>query len=450
MAKKIFQDIVPQRSIRHIPLSHKRSDELIENEQIPHEEPRIDDEPEAPVNHRSRPTKNIQPHTWLWFIVFLSVGFLVFVFSFIFSGAQITISPRVEAVHVNASFVAFTNSADSFSYEVLTLEKTETKKIEASGVEKVERKASGVITIANAGSVAQRFVKNTRIQSAKGMMYRLDLSVTVPARKIKVGASPISGTIDVSVHADAAGDSYNISDSSTFTIPGLKGTPKFGLLTAKIKTAIKGGFIGTVKKVAVGEEDAARTELQNTIKGDLVRDAFSKKTDGYVLYPQAVFLNFTRATSSEESDSADTSTVAVTGTLHAIIFKKARLAEEIAKQTIHDYTGNPISIDTIENLTFSIKNQNQFTLGGKNPLSFTLAGDGTAHWLYSETVLRDTLAGKNKADLRSVLDAFPAITKMDVIIRPFWKHEFPTDAKKIHIKVNETTTTTNSSAAPKP
>src|SRR3989344_6529655 len=175
-------------------------------------------------------------------VAVLGIGLSVF-----FSGATVFATPRQEAVTVNGTFTAVKESKPGeLQYETMTLSKETSLSVSATGEKHVERKASGNIVIYNNyNSESQRLIKNTRFETPEGLIYRVDKSVTVPGRKSEGGvAAP--GSMEITVYADQPGSSYNIG-LTDFTIPGLKGDPRYEKFYARSKTPMTGGVSGVVK-----------------------------------------------------------------------------------------------------------------------------------------------------------------------------------------------------------
>ena len=154
-----------------------------------------------------------------------------------------TITPKQNKTLVDAQFVAALDAGvGELTYEIMTIEKTDSKKIVAAGREEIEEKASGKIVIFNDfNTSSQRLIKNTRFETPEGLIYRINRSIVVPGQKTEDGEK-VPGSIEVTVYADEAGDKFNIS-LTDFTVPGFKGSPRFEKFYARSKTPMAGGFI---------------------------------------------------------------------------------------------------------------------------------------------------------------------------------------------------------------
>ena len=182
---------------------------------------------------------------WLYGLMLASV-FIIILFllsSFLFTGAQIVVFPKHEKVVVNGDFIASTDKAlSSLSYEIMTLELSQSRTVAATGREEVSLKASGKIVIYNDYNTAkQRLIRNTRFETPLGLIYRINESIVVPGQTVE-GGKTIPGSIEVTIYADEPGENYNIG-LTDLTIPGFKGAPQFEHFYARSKSSLTGCFV---------------------------------------------------------------------------------------------------------------------------------------------------------------------------------------------------------------
>ena len=129
---------------------------------------------------------------------------------------------------------------------------------------------------------------NTRFESPDGQLFRLTEGVKVAGAKI-VDGKIVPSTTEATVVADKAGPEYNIGPVEKFTIPGLKGSPKYNAFYGKSTAAMTGGFIGeityptpedikkTKEEVAKQLEDSLRVLTAAQIPEDF------KMIDGWII-----------------------------------------------------------------------------------------------------------------------------------------------------------------------
>jgi hypothetical protein len=425
MPKNSFQDIVPpKRTIRDIENSHTK-------ESKPPKETESDSDYESAYGNNVR--KHRSSHFALWFVAIIVVIVLILAFSLLFSGAKLSITPKQSNAIVDARFDAAINAdVGELSYEIMTIEKTDSKEIPATGREEIEEKASGkIVVFNNFSSSSQRLIKNTRFETPEGLVYRINKSVTVPGQK-KENGETIPGSVEVTVYADEVGDKYN-TGLTDFTIPGFEGSPQFDGFYARSKTIMTGGFVG--EKLTADPDDIkkAREEMQTELKKQLMNEAFSQKPDEFYLFEDTIFVEFESEGSSEKGDEVE---VKEKATLYGVLFNKEQFARYIAENTIAAFDDESVEISDISALTIKVSDKANARPWEDEEFEFTVDGNVHIVWTFDEEKLKDDLAGRAKAALPTILSGYPSIDKAEVILRPFWKRSFPDKVEKIKIEQN--------------
>lgn len=238
-----MQDIVPRKSIREItkpypPSSISRANTYAKNDsrQKPVEDLRIQKEeyPHKKIfNTPGTPRKHIGS-SFVFVLLFLFIGggfgFLHFQRSatvYITTEKQILTLTNEEIIIPEKETVLLTASTSTII------------SITTSTGTPISTKAKGTVTIYNTNSTEQPLVAGTRLETPKGLIYKIDAKVTVPKATIAAGKT-IPGSIEAIVTADKAGESFNITQSD-FTFPGLIGSPRFKNVYARTKSVISGG-----------------------------------------------------------------------------------------------------------------------------------------------------------------------------------------------------------------
>ncbi len=374
----------------------------------------------------------------LWSIAVISFIFLVFAFSTLFAAATITIHPKENAYSLTSSvFKAQKDSPQSdIAFEVMSLEGSMSKSLPAPKVLSVENKAAGKAVIYNDFSKeAQKLIINTRLETGDGKIYRIDNAVTVPGQHVSAGVT-VPGSVLVSIHADQAGEEYNIP-SSTFTIPGFKGGPKYEKFSAFSKDKIDGGIKGTVHVIDEQDALAARAEMVTALKDDLIKKAKLQVPKGFILYDDAIFYapNQDKVNLESKEDSVP---VELAGKVYGIILDENKLSANIAKDQ-KDINSDEVIIAGISDLNFSLKNRDQIDPATVSEIEFSLTGQGKVIAKVDEDKLKADLLGKSKKQLQSILANFPNIEKAEAVIKPFWMSSFPGQKKDIKvINIEET------------
>ena len=445
MKKNIVQDVVPRgkKTIRDIPLAFARR-EASENRVVPasthvhasHDSERLprDGAVESFLDQEGN-SSGLLSKLIMWGIGALSVTVLVVVVGNLFVGAELTLTPKTENLTVNLALTAKpAATAGSLLYEPFSLVREKEAAVPADGEKSVELQASGKIIIYNKYSaVPQRLVKSARFEAPDGLIYKITSSVTIPGRHSEGGAV-IPGSIEAAVLAESPGAEYNIG-LTDFTVPGFKSSPeRFSAFFARSKTPMAGGKIGTIKTVSPEKMLEAKARLEEDMKGALVAEATTHLADGSVFYDGAYVLNF--EVMPQPMDSLATGvTLRERAKFTAFFFTRDDVAKAIAEKTIENFDGAPVTLLSGDKLALDLKNKTSYSATSIGPVELTLKGTATLVWKIDQEKLKKELAGKNKNALGAVVSRYPAIVKADVVVRPFWRSGFPSEASKIQIQI---------------
>lgn len=458
MKKNFVQDVVPpKKSIRNVTLSSRPSSTVKKVEDVP-KRTRYSDEDEftrpvaikqqAPIRidsiSQTKPSESLASETpsykyefdepkksskkWVYFAMTIFVLALAFGVSAMFKSAVIKVSPKQETANINETMRAVKNSTGAaLGYQVVTVSKTVEKVVPATGEQRVEKKAQGKIIIYNETSQSQRLVATTRFETPEGLIYRLPTAVTVPAMQVKDGKN-VAGTIEVTVEADKVGTSYNIG-LKDFSLPGLKGDPKFKTIYARSKTEMTGGFSGIQKVVSKDVLESTETELGNTLRQDLAKDIETQIPENFVLYTSS--LDY-KLYNSEQVDSASGQTVLKKrGEAYAVIFEKKALTSAILAKVNASLSSDKVRITNIEALEFNYATPDTVDLNSDTSITFMLKGSPNLVWIFDENKLKSDLLGLSRAKARTVLTTYDTIKEAWVETHPFWNQTIPSDPDKV-------------------
>lgn len=410
----------PERSIRNIAIKRKSRHEVTEDYE---DDEYLPEEPVIPKRRRSKGPKRF----WLWallvVIVCAAFGALL---STVFAGASVTVYPRTQEVTVPATLKAQLNApVGTLNYETLSITRSATTTVPAQGTQHVSRAASGVITIANSYSTAsQRLIANTRFEASDGKIYRIRDSVVVPGMS---GNNP--GTVTATVYADSPGESYNKSGTTSFTIPGFKGDPRYAKFVA-VAQGITGGFVGDEPAVAANDLANAKQQLQKQLDADVRTAAASAIPEGYSAIPGTLSVEY--GDLLQTAGQNKTATLSQSATARGAIVRQSGLAAAIARATVQSYSGEAVAFG--QN---AMTIQATSTKPGDTTLTLALNGKATLVWQFDPNALKQALLGKQKSELETIVKAFqPAVAKATVSIRPFWQSTFPREEEKIQIKID--------------
>lgn len=440
MTKNVLQDMVPPnggRSIRNVPLPKGRR----ETPTLMRDSGPVLPRPPKRSMKFSMPNFGGTKKVWWWIggaVGILAIALVVMSFM---SGARIEITPRV----VKANFTDIFNGykvdsvtsgkepSNSLPFQVVTITKTGGKTVKANGEEEVQRKASGTIVIYNdAGTASQRLIKNTRFESPEGLIFRISDSVVVPGQKT-VDGKKIPGSIEAVVYADDIGEKYNIG-LTDFTIPGFKNDPKYKTMYARSKTPMSGGFVGMVKKVAEADRVVAETEIENALKAELIKSAKSQIPSSMIILSGLEKFSFAPADQSEPSGSSVK--ININGSITAVISDRIVLGQFLASQS-SELKNIPVTLSNADSLVFALKDGSKFDPTRDQSMQFSIKGDLVFVGDIKNEELITALSGKQKTDLQTVKETFPAIDQMKISLLPPWVSKLPVMAKDFTIVVNK-------------
>lgn len=394
-----------------------------------------DESPSLPPTRSYR--REGRGRSWMFIVVVVVVLalFAGFALSKVFAQATVKVTPVQGRLLLNHTFEAKkTPTAEELGFVIVSsVSDVERKTLNAQGTEKVERKASGKITIYNNySSTGQKLIANTRFESPDGKIFRIAEAITVPGYK-KTGAETTPGSIEVSVTADKPGAEYNVG-AVDFSIPGFKGDPRFGKIYAKSKAPMTGGFVGEMKKINETDKEKAVKEMEASLKERLIAEAKLEVPADFVLFSDATYITFEEAVNSASS-SGGTAELSLTGKLHGLIFKKKDLAKYIAAQVVPNYDGGDVNIPNLDKLTFRLANKESLANAGLDRVSFSIEGNAAIVSSFNEAELIKRLTTTPDRNYEKVFAQYPTIDKAEISFRPPWLRTVPKDTGRVKIEI---------------
>lgn len=355
------------------------------------------------------------------FFIALALGALYFT-----SASEAVIYPKVYQSPADIVITA-TRDGDSGTvpFKVITFEKLGSQNAEASGSAPVNERASGTIIVSNNNATSQRLIKNTRFEAKNGNIYRIQESVTVPAKN-----SGGPGKLEVTVYADQPGESYNLN-SGEFTLPGLKSSPAlYTTVTASTKTPLAGGFVGNRPSVLKETEEATRLAIKETLAKELQDMTLTQIPEGYILLRGATRITFSSLPIQSASGDSNVS-IQEKGVLEAVIFNNEALSQKLAVALIASYKGAPIHLEKSDD--FALKTLPPDTFGTTESLSFAFSGTARLVYAFNIETIRNSMKGQTRNAVDTSLKNMEGVERAQITLRPFWKATFPEDASKIKV-----------------
>ena len=369
----------------------------------------------------------------LYFVALISVIFLLFALSFLFSSAKVVVTPKVKEIHLNENLSAAKDSnTSSLSFDLVVISGEENKIIQGGEIKDVVVAAKGTVLIYNTySSSSQTLDIDTRLEGSNGKIYKTSKKITVPG----MTKDNKPGSVEVGIYGAETGEEYN-SVPLDFKIFGFRGTPKYSKFYARSKGEITGGFKGKAPVVSSLDKATIASELEATLKAKLLKKATDQIPSGFVLFKDAIFLDIDEKDVNFTPDKDSQVSVSIKGTLYGFIFNEKKLTAKIAQDIIDKYDGSEIYIPNIRDLTFSFTDKENISFADVKNIGFTLSGIPKIVYKVNEEKFTVDLLNKKKKDFNQILAQYPNISSAELIFRPFWKASFPEKSESIEIIVN--------------
>lgn len=356
-------------------------------------------------------------------------GFVYFLLTFVFNSSIVTVTPKTAEASI-ANEITFNNSTTSSvkTFEIIDLEKSITSDIPKSEKKLVQSKAEGYITVYNDyGSDPQKLIKNTRFESSSGKIFRITESISVPG---KTSSGP--GSVKVKVSADSIGADYNIAEDK-FTIPGFKGSDRYGKFYGKSDSPMSGG--SNQEKFFVSKTDVDRVinDLSITLKDQLKEEMKLINKDGYKVITDVIL------TSSENNlprfESGEDEKFKLTMKAKVVLVNSKKLSSAIALASLSNYTGEEVEIRDYSNLSFTLPDNTLYSELNENQVKLKISGKAMIVYKVNNDELKNELIGKsaNQDVFNVVLSKFPSIEKAKSVVSPFWVNTYPNNVNKLEI-----------------
>ncbi|MFH0712898.1 MAG: hypothetical protein V2A55_03565 [Candidatus Jorgensenbacteria bacterium] len=308
----------------------------------------------------------------------------------------------------------------------------------ASGREKVERKAGGILTVYNAySSESQVLVATTRFVSPSGKIFRLAERVTIPGAKIENGKI-VPFKINVRVTADEAGNDYNIGPEKHWRIPGFKGDPRYEGFYADSEEAMSGGFVG--EEAVPTEEDISKgkAKLLSDLEGVLEAQVLILLSDKFKVFPDArefEVLNEKIETAGSEdlprsAGEAGSFRVFAEAELRYLVFEEKMLEEAVVSDAVK-------TVDSNTRVKEFVMSYGEPRIDfEKTSMVFPVEGKVVFEPNLDVEELKREFAGQNEEELRKTVFFLSGLERANISLWPFWVQEVPANPDKVKIILN--------------
>ncbi|MCD6550147.1 hypothetical protein J7K24_01215 [bacterium] len=360
---------------------------------------------------------------------------LLFVYSSFFAKAEIYIKPvmhkfgsQIEII-VDKKANQIDLSKNIVPGFILEESNSLTKTFSASGKSIDEKKAEGIIRVYNNYSTfSQAFRAQTRFMAASGEIFRTPTRVVIPGKKIEKGKE-VPGYKDIRVIADQPGEEYNIGPT-TFSIPGLVGTPLYTKFYAESFEPMKGGY--RKEKPQVTEEDIqkAQEEVLETLRLE-GKKVLQKKADdnGFVFLDQALFEQIQSTSSSANiGEMVDNFDFSGKMSLTALVFREKDIEKIIANKIEENER------IYLESLNYHWEVEKVDFKKGKMIVNLKFSVD-----LYPNINLKEiksNVLDKNILDAKQMIIDDERVYNVEIKIKPFWRKKLPSRLNNIKVRIN--------------
>jgi hypothetical protein len=297
------------------------------------------------------------------------------------------------------------------------------------------KKAQGSVTIYNEYDKApQTLVATTRLESPDGKIFHIQKNVVVPG-VVTINGETKPGAASVDVVADQAGLDYNL-ESTTFTIPGFKDSPKYTKFYAKSAVSFTGGTdngenIGG--SVTQGDIDKAKQKTETLVKEKMVQAINDQLQSGEVAVEQAQKISIVKSSANAKiGQKVDTFQYSVSASYEAIIFSE----NEIKKIVIN-------AIESQQDLKDMKKEVSKLEYGtvnadfDKKTLELKVYAEIIGTPLIDKEQVKKDLLGKNSDQFTAILKKYNTIKSVNIEFQPKFVSRIPQYSQRVTIEVRE-------------
>jgi len=377
----------------------------------------------------SKKTQSNQKQEKLKKIVLVLVPILLFtafIFFNLLTKAEIEIWPKTQTIFLEKE-ILIDAGVSKINLEKKILpghffveEQEETKEFTCTGVLTKKEKAEGIIKVFNNYSLPQVLIANTRFLSAEGKLFYSQSYLNIGP-----GLSQ-----EVKVVAAESGEEYNIKPT-TFSIPGLLGSPRYTSVYGKSFSQMKGGTMVQVSQLSKNDIQSAENVVLNDL-GLSSRQKLKERTEPFfVLLDQAVETKILEKSSSKnQGEEADKFDFYLKAQTKGLGFKKSDI-ETIVRQWAQEQTDSNYEI-VAEGLNINYSVEDKDLENGK--LFLKLNVSAKTFFKIDTEEMKQGLSDKTLEESKILLESYDGVEKTRIKIFPFWIKRIPENFERIRIK----------------
>ncbi len=357
-----------------------------------------------------------------------------------FSSATIRISPTEHQV----AFASFDLPMQSVPHSIAEVSAEDIVNVKASGTAKVDRKATGRVVLYNTyTSSPQKLIVDTRLETPEGLVYKLTKGVDIPGFKIVAGKKT-PGSIEAEIVADAAGEKYNIG-LKDFKVAAYKGSDRYDSVYGRSKTALSGGFSGTMPNISAADLKAAEESLRTGVlsKADALLKQEAAKKPGFSYVPEARTVVYIGPTQTISKDGL-TASISLKATVTGVLFDAAALSnllvaektQKMGAATSTEAEESAYSGD-LSGLRLVPKGSAGAAELRSGSAIFTASGTSTFSSAIDAVRIAKAVSGLSKEQALSALRKIVDLESVEISVQPWWKSALPTASSKIKVILEE-------------
>jgi hypothetical protein len=373
---------------------------------------------------KSRPKRRLVI-LFLLILIFLGAGYIALK---VLPRVEIKISLQKYPLNFNQTVEAGILGGTKLPAELFTEKRNLQMNFPATGKQNIQTKAQGKIIIYNSySSDAQNLVAGTRFLTPDNKIFRLVKNITVPGAKIQEGKIIVSN-IETDVVADQPGPEYNIEPVAKFTIPGLKGSPKYEGFYGQSTKPMAGGFVGEAAVPTDKDIADAKVKIKQALETNLKTIIFSQFPQELKILDGASEFKILREEVKKETDKDNNFGIFSEAQMKLIAFREKDLKDMLINQLKPQLTAGDYEIENFS-LNYGVS-RSDFE---KGLMSFPINGQIVFQNKIDLEGLRQQAKGQNEQALKSLVFKLPGLGKAQLSFWPRYVKTAPNNINKIKV-----------------
>lgn len=314
-------------------------------------------------------------------------------------------------------------------------QQTATQQVSTTGQKNNGTKASGEVKVINCSGGEDLVIPAGTGVSANSFTFITQEEISIPLESNTCKDTALTSDV-VKVVAINAGAQYNIAPA-TFAVAGQGNSVK-----ASSSEAMSGGTDNIVKVLAQADIENAKQKMAAQDNAGVKSDLQKKlEADGYFAILNTLHAGDPVLTpSAAVGDQTDTVTVtqqimytmygAKSDDIRKVIVSNVKDQIDPKKQQILD--------DGFSKASFQVEQT-----AASGPVEVTLTASSLAGPDIRSDDLKKTLAGKKSGEVKSIVEAIPGVTGVNVKYSPFWVSSVPKKENKVNIVIQKASNASN-------